>query len=127
MEPCENSPLHANNVTSNGPPLPGSIVQNVTVGEWKKMNQFHDASPLNKYPVVLITWADAHCGDPGWIDLAEVEDDGECLITTVGYLIPAGEGGKNGHVTIYQTYTEGEGIHPFHIPAGMVRETKILT
>jgi hypothetical protein len=127
VDACESNHLSANHVTSNGPPLTAGIVRSVTVAEWKQMSQPLAASLPNKFPIVLITWADAHCGEAGWIDLDSVEDDGECIITSVGYLVPAGEGGKAGHVTLYQTHTDGEAIHPFHIPAGMVRETKILT
>jgi hypothetical protein len=36
-------------------------------------------------------------------------------------------GGKKDHLTVWQTITEGEGIHPFHIPAGMVREVTLVT
>ncbi len=127
MEPCESVFLPATSVTSNGPPPPAVTALNVVVGEWKKMNQPEQDSPPTSYPIVRIVWADAHCGDPGWIELDHVEDDGEMLVTTVGFLIPPGEGGKEGHITLYQTYTDGEGIHPFFIPIGMVRETKLLT
>jgi hypothetical protein len=99
----------------------------VVVGEWKKMNPPEHDSPPTSYPIVRIIWADAHCGDPGWIELDNVEDDGEMLVTTVGFLVPPGEGGKEAHITLYQTYADGEGIHPFFIPIGMVRETKLLT
>jgi hypothetical protein len=81
----------------------------------------------NDYPIVLIDWADAHCGDAGWQTIEDYEDDGECIITTVGFLVPAdAPGGKQGHVTLWQTITDGEGIHPFHIPAGMVRRTVVV-
>ena len=127
MEGCESIGLPANYVTSNGHPIQGVTALNVAVGGWKKMNEQTSDSHKTEYPLVLVTWADAHCGDPGWLQLDAVEDDGECLITTCGYLVPPGEGGKDKHVTLYQTYTDGEGIHPFHIPVGMVRDTKILT
>lgn len=55
-------------------------------------------------------------------------DDGEYIITTVGFLIDEeAPGGKRGHVTVWQTITEGDAIHPFHIPVGMVRNVKILS
>lgn len=81
----------------------------------------------HEFPIALVLWADAHCGDPGWIELEEMEDDGEVIISTVGFLVPADEpGGKKDHVTLWQTYTDGEGIHPFHIPSSMVRQIKIV-
>lgn len=80
------------------------------------------------HPMVCVLWADAHCGEGGWLELDEYEDDGEYIISTVGYLVPADSpGGKKNHVTIWQTLTGGEGIHPFHIPADMVRTIKILS
>lgn len=79
------------------------------------------------YPIALVLWADAHCGNPGWHDLEEFEDDGEIIIHTVGFLVPADEpGGKKDHVTLWQTYTDGEGIHPFHIPVAMTRKIILL-
>ena len=79
------------------------------------------------YPIVCIRWADAHAGDGGWLELSHYEDDGEYIITTVGYLVPSdAPGGKHGHVTVWQTLTDGEGIHPFHIPADMVRNITVI-
>lgn len=80
-----------------------------------------------EYPIVVVEWADAHCGDGGWQTIEDYEDDGEYIITTVGLLVPAdAPGGKKDHLTLWQTITDGEGIHPFHIPVGMVREIKLL-
>lgn len=78
--------------------------------------------------VVLVKWADAHDGGiQGWTELGEYVDDGEVIITTVGLLIPEHlPGGKKGHVTVWQTVTDGEGINPFHIPVGMVRTLTVL-
>lgn len=82
---------------------------------------------LIDYPIVCVRWADAHCGDAGWVDLEDWEDDGECLVTTVGFMIPQGEpGAKAKHVTIVQTYMDGDVIHPFYIPADMVRTITLL-
>jgi hypothetical protein len=79
------------------------------------------------YPIVLVEWADACGGDPGWLNLEEVEDDGETLVHSVGFLIPFDEpGGKRDHVTLLQTYHGGDGINLFYIPTGMVRKTIIL-
>ena len=80
-----------------------------------------------EYPLVIVQWADAHASEGGWIDLDEYDDDGECIVTTVGFLVPADDpGGKKDHVTVWQTITEGEGIHGFHIPVSMVRSTQIV-
>lgn len=83
--------------------------------------------PMNR-TVVYIRWADTHMSDGGWIDLANYEDDGECLIDTVGFLIPLGDkGSKKGHISVWQTLGEDEGIHGVHIPVGMVRHIAICS
>lgn len=80
-----------------------------------------------EYPLVIVQWADAHASEGGWIDLDEYDDDGECIVTTVGFLVPADDpGGKKDHVTVWQTITDGEGIHGFHVPAGMVRSIQTV-
>lgn len=79
------------------------------------------------YSAVLVKWADAHTSEPGWLDLDDYHDTGEVVVTTVGFLIPVGDpGSKQGHVSLWQTVCEGEGIHGFHIPVQMVREVKVL-
>lgn len=79
------------------------------------------------YEPVLVIWADAHAGVGGWLDLAEYDDDGECLVSTVGFLVPeTDKGGKRDHLTVWQTIVDGEGINPFHIPTAMVRKTVVL-
>jgi hypothetical protein len=77
--------------------------------------------------MVEIYWADAHCGNSGWLTLDEYEDDGEVIVRTCGYLIPVGDpGSKDKHVTLWQSICDGDGIHPFHIPVDMVRQMKLL-
>ena len=79
------------------------------------------------YSAVLVKWADAHTSEPGWLELDGSSDDGEVIVTTVGFLIPVGDpGSKKGHVSLWQTVCDGEGIHGFHIPVQMVREVKVL-
>jgi hypothetical protein len=80
-----------------------------------------------KYPMVLVTWADTHLSEGGWLDLDEYEDDGECIVSSVGFQIPVGDpGSKDKHLTLWQTLCKEEGIHAIHIPIGMVRDIKIL-
>jgi len=77
--------------------------------------------------MVLVTWADTHLSEGGWLDLDEYEDDGECLVSSVGFQIPVGDpGSKDKHLTLWQTLCKEEGIHAIHIPIGMVRDIKIL-
>lgn len=81
-----------------------------------------------EYPIVIVKWADAHASQGGWLTLDDYDDDGECIVTTCGYLVPADEpGGKKDHVTLWQTITEGEGIHGFHIPVLMVRSIQVVS
>jgi hypothetical protein len=83
--------------------------------------------PAETYPVALIKWSDAHAGDGGWLSMDDYEDDGDYIITTVGFLVPADQaGGKQNHVSVWQTITDGEGIHPMHIPVGMVKKIILL-
>lgn len=80
-----------------------------------------------KYSMVRVVWADAHTSESGWLNMDEQADDGEVLVHTVGYLIPAGDAGsKDKHIAVWQTLCDGEGIHGFYIPVAMVREMVVL-
>ncbi len=112
-----------NTVTSNGSPPMVIIAKDAD-----DVDQNPTSEDPNPFSIVLVTWADAHAGDGGWQELEGYEDDGEVLVETLGFLVPAdAPGGKKGHVTVWQSYHGGEGINPFHIPAGMVRNLKTLT
>jgi hypothetical protein len=83
-------------------------------------------SPMTE-KIIYVTWADAHMGEQGWLTLEDYEDDGEAIVHTVGFLIPLGDAGsKEGHVTVWQSLSEGDGLHPFHIPVAMVRTMKVV-
>jgi len=113
-----------NTVTSNGP-VPTVTTAPAADGADPNTTTTEEGNPFS---IVLVTWADAHAGDGGWQELDGYEDDGEVLVETLGFLVPAdAPGGKKGHVTVWQSYHGGEGINPFHIPAGMVRNLKTLT
>lgn len=75
--------------------------------------------------IVLVVWADAHTGDHGWIS-TDIDSQDEMLVQSVGFLVPADDGGKRGHVTLWQSLCEEEGIGLFHIPADMVRTIRTL-
>ncbi len=80
------------------------------------------------YPMALIYWADACGGDAGWLTLDEVEDDGEVLVQSVGFLVPVGDpGSKENHTTLLQSIHDGEGINLFYIPVAMVRKIILLS
>lgn len=80
------------------------------------------------YPMALVYWADACGGDPGWLTLEDVEDDGEVLVQSIGFLVPTEDpGGKQNHVTLLQSFHDGDGINLFYIPVGMVRKIILLS
>jgi hypothetical protein len=80
------------------------------------------------YPIALVYWADACGGDAGWLTLEDVEDDGEVLVQSIGFLIPTEDpGAKQNHLTLLQSFHDGEGINLFYIPVAMVRKIILLT
>lgn len=80
------------------------------------------------YTIVLVKWADACGEEPGWLSLDALEDTGEVIVQSVGFLIPKDEPGfKQDHVTLMQSYHDGEGIHIFRIPVGMVRSMTVVS
>lgn len=77
--------------------------------------------------IVHVTWADAHAGDGGWQELDDYVDDGEVLVHTVGFFVGFEHPSyKKDHVTVWQTLSGRDGIHPFHIPSAMVRNIVTL-
>lgn len=92
-----------------------------------KSSKENPAPPKTQFPVVVVEWADAHAGEGGWLDMGDYQDTGEYVITSVGFEVPEGRrGAKKGHLTLWQTISDGDGIHPFHIPSGMVRKIYYL-
>lgn len=70
----------------------------------------------------IVRWADAHAGADHWTPLGEMDDDGEYIVQSVGFLVPVDEGGKPDHVTLVQSITPDDHVdHVIHIPVGMVR------
>lgn len=113
-------------------PTAGSVSEGASVeptpSTKKSLSSALTKGEASDYQAVIVHWSDAHCGLQGWLELDEFDDDGDCIVTTCGFLIPEGEpGSKKNHVTIWQTITGGEGIHPFHIPTPMVKSIVHLT
>lgn len=80
----------------------------------------------NRFPLVAVTWADAHAGPEHWEELEH--DNNEYLCLTVGILVDAEHGGKRDHVTVAQSQTPDDLFdHVLFIPVGMVRDIKILS
>jgi hypothetical protein len=81
-----------------------------------------------KPEMVLVVWADAHGDSNGWTGFKEMEDEGEYLVHSLGWLLTDKMGGKAHHVTICQSYTPDEDVdHVLHVPIGMVRSMSVLT
>lgn len=80
------------------------------------------------FQAVAVVWADAHSDGDGWTPRDEVGTEFcELLVKTCGWLLPAGEGGKDGHITVAQSITPHDDIdHIIHIPKGMIRTVTFL-
>jgi hypothetical protein len=81
-----------------------------------------DARPL----VLLVVWADTHADKMGtWQPIEDIEDDGEYLVETVGFVI---EGAKERHLTLAQSMSPDAQVdHLLHIPVGMIRSVQQLS
>lgn len=76
--------------------------------------------------IVEITWADTHSGGTGWTPISEI-DQAEYIIKSCGYLLSIGDGGKENHITLYQSRTEDDDLdHILHIPVAMIRNIKAI-
>ena len=75
--------------------------------------------------VLLVIWHDAHSGSESWIDIKDL-DQVPAVVHSVGFVLPIGEGGKPGHVTLYQSFNEDSIDHVLHIPVGMVQKMTVL-
>ena len=79
-----------------------------------------------KPTLVYVEWADAHA-DSTWAHVDEINDDGEYLVRSVGWLLEPASGGKQGHLSLCQSLTVDHFIdHVIHIPIAMVRKTTKL-
>jgi len=75
---------------------------------------------------VVVEWRDAHADPAGtWVQPEHV-DQRPYTVTSVGFLLPEGEGGKPGHVSIAQSWGRMHGDplealdHVLHLPTAMV-------
>lgn len=84
---------------------------------------------LETFEMVAVEWADAYVEENTWCFLHDIEDKGEYIVATVGWLLKAGEGGQTGHVSVAQSLGARDGAvdNVIHIPAGMVRSLRSLT
>ncbi len=77
---------------------------------------------------VLVTWIDAHAYEGGsWVYPHDIEDTGDYVVKTIGWLLPAGEGGFSNHASVAQSWGADDAIdHIINIPNGMVRSIQFL-
>lgn len=81
------------------------------------------------YSIVIVEWADAHQATDSWTAIEDLDDEGERVIHTVGFLLPVDEGGKDQHVTIFQSLDEEQEMvdNVLHIPVGMVKSMRAVS
>ena len=74
------------------------------------------------FPLVLVTWRDAHADAQGWASVDELDDE-PCIVHSVGFHL---ENRKPGHVTIVQSIIVDELDSALHIPTAMVDSIRTL-
>lgn len=79
-----------------------------------------------KRTIVVVEWADAHSGASSWVSIDELDKTGEVVITSVGFLLPVEQGGREHHVTLVQSFDDTNVDHVIHVPVAMVRNMKTV-
>lgn len=75
---------------------------------------------------IYLTWKDAHSGTTTWTQPRDIDSE-PCIVKTSGFLLSEAEGGKEGHITVFQSVTpDGDIDHVLHIPVGMVIDFKCV-
>lgn len=69
---------------------------------------------------VFVIWHDAHSGSESWVNIKDLDKD-PAIVETVGFILPTADGGKPGHITLFQSRTEDALDHVLHIPHGMIQ------
>ena len=79
--------------------------------------------------IVLVEWADAHQATDSWTYVDDLDDEGDRIIQTIGFLLPVDEGGKENHVTLFQSFDEEQDMvdNVLHIPVGMVKSMRAVS
>jgi hypothetical protein len=77
--------------------------------------------------MVVVTWHDAHAATDTWTPITEIGQE-PCVVVSCGFLLPISDGGKEGHVTIFQSKTDSDDVDGvLCIPAEMVQGMKVMT
>ncbi len=94
----------------------------------KKTSPAQKVDDRSKDQLVAVTWADAHSLDSfDWKSVKDLNlDDGDYLITSVGYKLPDPISKKK-HLVIYQSRTaDGDLDHVLCVPVAMIRSIRVL-
>jgi len=80
------------------------------------------------FQMVLVKWADAHAYEGGaWVYAQDIEDTGEYIVQSVGWLLTEDNGAFKNHMSIAQSWGADDAIdHIINIPTGMVRSVQFL-
>ena len=77
--------------------------------------------------MVVLTWHDAHSATDTWTPITDIGSD-PCLVVSCGFLLPISDGGKEGHITIFQSKTDADDVDGvLCIPVAMVQDMKVMT
>ena len=104
------------------------------VGMFPKVVSVHNAEQkANKmaesnFQAVLVTWIDAHAYEGGsWVYPSDIEDTGDYIVKTIGWLMPSGDGGFANHASVAQSWGADDAVdHIINIPNGMVKSIQFL-
>ncbi len=77
--------------------------------------------------MVVVIWHDAHSATDSWTPISELDKD-PCVVVSAGFLLPISDGGKDGHITIFQSKTKSDDVDGvLCIPADMVQSMRVMT
>jgi hypothetical protein len=77
--------------------------------------------------MVVVRWHDAHAATDTWTPITDIGTD-PCEVVSCGFLLPISDGGKEGHITIFQSKTDSDDVDGvLCIPVAMVQDMKVMT
>jgi hypothetical protein len=81
----------------------------------------------NELTYIYVTWIDAHSGSETWTNIRDLDQE-PVLVRTAGFLLPQSDGGKEGHITIYQSITPNDDVdHVLHKCIQINLESKVVS
>jgi hypothetical protein len=77
--------------------------------------------------MVVVRWHDAHSATDTWTPIDDIGTD-PCEVVSCGFLLPISDGGKEDHITIFQSKTDADDVDGvLCIPVAMVQDMKVMT